>query len=132
MENKLLLAMEAIDGDFDRLWEEGEIDDSKEGCIIHKRKDMHPMSGYGSRFEYLEVEYTLTEENGKFKVHDTSNRVSGPIPGFMNEELQEGERDWDDDEIYDLTSDSEEKSDDVHTFDDLKKAMEWMNMEFEG
>lgn len=129
----LLEKMELADVELERVFDEGELDDSDGNAVVHTRKDMHPMSGQMGSFEFLEVEYKLTEnEDGGFNVHDTSKRSGGSIPKFMARELDECSREWDDDDIYDLPSTVSETADEHHTFKTIEKALEWMDLEFEG
>lgn len=129
----LLEKMEAVNIELERVFEEGELDDTDSKTVVHTRKDMHPMSGQMGSFEFLDVDLKLTEEeDGTFKVHDTSKRNGGSIPGFLARELDSGDREWDDDDIYDLESTVSEEYDTTETFETLEKAMECMDTEFEG
>ena len=108
-----------------------EVSDDK---VTLKASVDHPMSGYASRFEYQDYDITIERAGEKFNLKIEYNRISGEIPKFMNEELQSGERDWDSDEIRDLTSDGEEKSEEEGTYDTIESVFERLEevLDFEG
>ena len=129
----LIEKVEALDLEFENLdWDD--FDESDGDTVTINKTVHHPMSGYASRFEYMKFSFSLTEKDGKVVGVEKSERISGPIPSFMNQEIQDGNRDYDEDEIEDLSSDNVEKSNDTSTYESWEKAIKEIDeiVDFEG
>ncbi len=89
---------------------------------------IHPMSGYGGNFDYLDVAVTLTKEGpNKYVVTQTGERRNGELSRYEQRQLDDGELSLDEWNITDFEYDVDSEIDDREEFKTLEEAIEYID-----
>jgi len=102
-------------------------------------KISHPMSGYNGSFEYIDINMSLTKENGEYVLTGRRERWAGSFPKYLQRKVDEdGEDypeidDWEDFNPH-MDKDKGQTYDINEKFKTLVEACEYVNneLDFEG
>ena len=98
---------------------------------------VHPMTGYGGKFDYLHLTVTLTKEGPKkYVVTQEGERRNGEFYRYEQRQLDDGDLEVDEDNIEDFEYDVDHEIDDRDEFKTLEEAIEYIDsdgcLDFQG